>query len=911
MMKKNIRIIVATISAIAIGTIIPIEAKITFGSTQSAIKISNGGALHLGGDVTNVDGTISHDASGVITGEASTTIEFSQGVLQSNNAEVGLTAGYDPNLSGKTIVLNGNDLLQAEPGTIVENVRISGASNRITGQPLFSTPLLLADANSSLTMAIHSRLNQNINLNGGTLTLDHDLELSDYINLLGGGTVLLNNHQLAFGSGELNHTDNIHWISANAEYLHGKTNLASTWFYSGESTLNGNGNVLDLSLGGTIFVNENSTLYISDLFIKGLGDGGIQFADKTSNIILSNVEIELAQNYTTTTGGLYVEGPSTFILENKSWFFDQNGSLSVDGVVLWTDRKGTPTTTRGFVEFGSPKENFYSSINSGTIKAKVYLSDLDSLETLININAGDIALLEDRVDIAETNIINNSHAIVAVHDLAVSNSYAILYLEQQITDPAFPWAGTITTDKFICESGHLDPCDQMIIAGDVTLNGSGSMIVFSNPDEPQFIVQPGKTVTLEEINFQNVNAKTFELGKCSQVKIGKNVTFGITQDVTFEGYKMQLIDGPFTMYGIGGIRRVGFTGITVCERCEGSARNNRRIRHVRKMFTIGDNTFAIKNIELLRIEDVGNNQAGRIKLQGTSVVNIHENCSRSFIVEGIDNIFRMRNNNIAMLGSLIFGDNAHNVLHILHKIPEGLTQSPQVTFGNSFANVASQQGVAELQFDDDVIRVTNQGCNSFIVGNNSFLGGRQLAIWNNPILQISDNFDTADDLELTSNLPNPIEPAEEPCKSLPLRTAFTPGLIGNNVSPVDYQPLILRTRTPDTSQKYDGNVSLEQTTVDNVSIHPTNQLTMMLNGNATVSLAPTNVVVKPEDIIYVSGKNNVIRITKTLTMHGSLFFEHGAHLALEIEDQMPEDALKLPKGITLNPDAPIEVRVIG
>lgn len=913
-MKKYIPII-----WLLVGTFLPINAKVNFGSPSSAIKISATGQFHLTQDLSDVDGTIKREDSTVITGDADKKINFTQGTLESNDAPIELTASYDPNdPDGKTILLTGNDKLRAEPGTIVEHIQIENANNLMMGQPLFSNPLVFTDANATLTMAIHSKLNQNIQLNNGTIMLAHDLELSDGVNVLGGGTLNLNNNQFAFGSKELNHTDNIFWVNADAEYLHGKTNLGSIWYYTGDSTLNGNGNVLDLSLGGTIFVNANTTLYITDLVIKRLGLGGIQFADETSKIILSNVEIELATNYNTTTGGFYVEGPTTFILEDKDWLFDTDASLSVDGIVLWTDRKGTPTTDRGMVLFGAPKDQHYSSINSGTIKEKVYLSDVDSLQEQININAGDIAMLEVRMDIAETNIINNSNAIAALAD-----------------DFYLPWAGTLTTSVFACASGHLDPCKQIIIAADsLTLDGEGSMIVFSNPDGPQFIVEPGYCVTLQNLNLQNVNAKTFQLGECSCVKFGPNVTIGITEDVSFEGYKMEIIDGTLTIYGIGGIRQLGFDGsVPVCTGCE----ENQRERESRppfvapNMFKLNGNTLALKNIELMNPEEIDNNPEGKIKLEGTTIVNFMQDNPRHFMVEGIDNIFRMRQNGLTLDGSLSFGQEPVNQLRLIHKIPGGLTVSPQITFGDNLAHITSQDGIAELIFDDDVIRVINEGFNAFVLDENAFIGGRQVAIWDRPIRQISDEVDFADDLVLTSNGEGPIQqagglyippPAPDPTPGddapPPDPSGYTPGLVGYQVNGGRPRPLILRsprrTRHRDhmIQQAPSKQIGEEhEQSLTSFTISQEKPLVLVMGGDTKITLAPEDVELKPEDTIYVSGKNNIIHITQTLTLNGELLFEKEAHLTIEITGQNPEDALKLPPGVMINPDAPIDVRVIG
>jgi hypothetical protein len=64
------------------------------------------------------------------------------------------------------------------------------------------------------------------------------------------------------------------------------------------------------------FIDANTTLKLRDLHIKnyGLGKGGFVFTDKSSQIRMSNVSISLAQDILQTNGGIYVDGPTTFIL---------------------------------------------------------------------------------------------------------------------------------------------------------------------------------------------------------------------------------------------------------------------------------------------------------------------------------------------------------------------------------------------------------------------------------------------------------------------------------------------------------------------------------------------------------------------------------------------------------------------
>jgi hypothetical protein len=56
---------------------------------------------------------------------------------------------------------------------------------------------------------------------------------------------------------------------------------------------------------------------LNSIKIKGLGLGRFIFEDKTAQMRLSNVELEIARNYTLTTGVIYADGPTKITQEIK------------------------------------------------------------------------------------------------------------------------------------------------------------------------------------------------------------------------------------------------------------------------------------------------------------------------------------------------------------------------------------------------------------------------------------------------------------------------------------------------------------------------------------------------------------------------------------------------------------------
>jgi len=176
------------------------------------------------------------------------------------------------------------------------------------------------------------------------------------------------------------------WQNAPNIVLHSNTTLSNTWYFSGTNKLNGNCHILDLSSNGNLILQPGAKLYINDIHIRGLGDsynkGRIVFMDDDSQLWFCNASVELVNDVTTTIGGIYVNGPTTWIIKEHNWKFDQNASLTVDGVTLWKDPAGI--VNYGDVKFGIGEEaNYLALIESGTIKTLANLDILSSDTTYL------------------------------------------------------------------------------------------------------------------------------------------------------------------------------------------------------------------------------------------------------------------------------------------------------------------------------------------------------------------------------------------------------------------------------------------------------------------------------------------------------------------------------------------------
>lgn len=736
--------------------------RLNFGSRNSALKFSSNTTFYVNSpdNIMQVDGTIVKNSQAEFIGNK---ITFSKGVLEAGDSESLMTAVYQPNAEGTAdqIWLNGNSNLDAQPGNILQKIYIQSKNNVLEGQPLLSDSITFYDANTTLSVAIQNRLNKNIELNSGHLLLSDNLYLGDTIYLVGPGRVKLNNCQLGLGSYYASAWDkDIIWDNATDVVLNGRTELTGKWTFSGECRLNGNGNVLDLSNGGTIYIQPHSKLYLTDVHIRGLGDsydsdteqwlGKLMLGDYASQVNSYNSDFELIGDFTTTTGKFYVEGPTTFILKDKDWTFNGSSLLTVDGVTLWLD-------TLDQTDWPNPGQ----------------------LNAPLPLYAGHYWQHENlKYDLLYGNLdLINSGTVKEVCDRSQAFSSKTSALTSEI----------LTTNLTLDQSVFIHPQQKITVGGNITIDGDGATLVFSNPNNSQFVILPGYTVTLKNIQLDRLAAKTFDLryqhGAFGQIVkgadgfplnegkmiVGENVVFGLSENLTFSQGKITMLDesansnyNTLTVRGVDGPRnlsfnpRVDFYGFAP----NPSPLTGQFVNTNYPMLVLNQNSIALQDVHLSGIDHISfatsGSRSGSIALAGRGVVdvgNIHSIqspiCNKVFDVSDLDNKIRLLRNNISFTGQINFAQENDNSLHIDSSLVERVASdankdnwwtngATNVTFGSGFINLTAPFGIARLTFDDHVIQVTNSASDSFKLDKNSFLGGTVILVSGNPIL---NNYD--------------------------------------------------------------------------------------------------------------------------------------------------------------------------
>ena len=321
-----------------------VPATLNFANHNSTIRINSGSRLIVGSQISGWDGTLHQE--GLVEGQS---IVFDGGILRDQDTPAFFRGTYDSDAS-QHLTLDGSKTLRMVAGDFTKRILVSGTDNKIDGQATFASDtdaapnIELQDASTTLSLGFQGKVDLFIGLNGGMVTLSDDLCFADEKKFVGDGTINLNNKTLELGGADVHFTNTLYFNDATDVVLKSKTAISGLWTFKGigakkDAQIIGNGNILDLGATGTIRVVSGTTLYMTDIKLKGLGlnRGSIVFDDDTSSIRLSDAEIELSNNYSVTTGGFYVEGASRIVTKDKKLVFAQEGTLTVDGVACEYD----------------------------------------------------------------------------------------------------------------------------------------------------------------------------------------------------------------------------------------------------------------------------------------------------------------------------------------------------------------------------------------------------------------------------------------------------------------------------------------------------------------------------------------------------------------------------------------------
>ena len=188
-------------------TVVFNDQKSTFAlDANSTLTLTSWGMIGVSGTFKKMDGTVlKPDKPGQLR-----ELYFANGIYSNNGADILLTApfdiaqtasirlgkteyGYYPAGYFKAMTLNPI----SDKVYVTNNNYVVSNPVRIEGTPVFRNPnsIILANQNCFATLAIDNALNQNIVLNGGLITLEGPLSLTDDVKLTGSGRINMNQYK--------------------------------------------------------------------------------------------------------------------------------------------------------------------------------------------------------------------------------------------------------------------------------------------------------------------------------------------------------------------------------------------------------------------------------------------------------------------------------------------------------------------------------------------------------------------------------------------------------------------------------------------------------------------------------------------------------------------------------------------
>lgn len=289
-------------------------------SASSKLIRHAGSVFHLNQDLTLSEITIDADPLAYLTIADGKSLFYDDTVVESSYGEF-LVKGARYNFF--TTLLNGNDFVFLKRGIFPAYILAKNASNLIQGNGNISGLLTLADSNAAVSWVVNGMLANNVVMNGGLFDLDCDVRLSRDYQFTGSGSVHLCDNRCVLGANDMNWTGTTYWDgNGGSVHLNSHLVLSGMWTFSGQATLTGNGNVLELGETGQLNIEKGSCLHCKDIVIKRIKDGNICCLDDSANIVLDNTTWVQDGNMTFSQGSVMflhdviMRGPATFAYQS-------------------------------------------------------------------------------------------------------------------------------------------------------------------------------------------------------------------------------------------------------------------------------------------------------------------------------------------------------------------------------------------------------------------------------------------------------------------------------------------------------------------------------------------------------------------------------------------------------------------
>ena len=741
----------------------------------------------------------------------------------------------------------------------------------------------LENSTCFLKIGLDSPLETSLILNGGIVELTKDLLILNSGGLIGPGHIYGKGNALQLGLWDsiatgtaiphYEYTTSFTFEDVGSLRLGPYSSLKATWTFEGYNVIEGRATVLDLSDDDAkLVIDSASTLMLKDVYIDGMETDKIFFVDETSNLRVSGGKIVLGDDVLMTTGSIFIGGSTTILTGSWGWIFTDSATLDATDNALWIDPLNLVDDDATFGQVDSVG-TYGSLINTFTVR----------------------------------QVTDRSQVLSAAEEFLLSGAVT----------------GTVHLDR----NFFMHPTNQVRFVGDTLLTASGAGLYFSTVNTSQLKVMPFVIAAFQDIKLVRTNNETFQIQPHGSVSFDPKVAVEFSEDmnITTGVYRLTGDDNICLFKGIGGQKRLAFSSVP---------------DEWPPIFALRGSILSLEDINLSGLEFMnwethvvdGETVVGALALKGKSILNIDQDLNMNIIVEGRGNEIHLLENDLRLSGNISFGDQADNSLTIRFALQEDVEQL-RLYLSNGAISLSSDVGRAGLRFEDYDVEIVNSGPNSFVAGAHSYLGGSRVTITQNPIKQLSSDFELESGLDLKSGLDNPINISflrspfsympehdfttvyhrlpkhkEAVCKAAKKRQDKDDGYFASAASRAIRIPNPnLRIKKRMKSGNLLGSIRVEsEGELTDFSPDSSASLLLELSGGARVytrvrrtrfsrrparstSTDPDESIIetiKNDDKVYVTGTDNKIIVTGYLDVKGEIIMDEDAELIFEFDDSL-------------------------
>lgn len=281
------------------------QAPLRSFSQDARMARANGSWVHVINNTVLSNMTFEVEDTAQFTLEPDSTMIFDHCTVELSNGTFDLSG---IRYTWYSNLLSGNHEVFLTRGRLDQWTFVTGANNIIHGNGAVNGYINFVDSSGQLMWNVNGLLLKNISLNGGLLTLNADLLCGIDVNITGAGTIDVNEHRIVFGPNDLSMTSTLLLQgTGGGVVLDSVVDIQGTWTIDGTVFIDGRFNELQFGPYGQIVVNPGSHLELYDVKLKNFGGDHIVCLDDTASWMLKNVECQLSESYSFSTGRMLFE----------------------------------------------------------------------------------------------------------------------------------------------------------------------------------------------------------------------------------------------------------------------------------------------------------------------------------------------------------------------------------------------------------------------------------------------------------------------------------------------------------------------------------------------------------------------------------------------------------------------------